>query len=223
MTKACRLSLLAVAVLFLASAPSAFADTLELTGVGNNGSYDGIYVGPYVATVDGATNTPVICDDFSHESQLWQPWAANMSTGSSLASVRFPTANYEDVAYLSNILFNLSGNNAEADALQFAIWYINDTSDVTSFLGASNPFLTDSTDIYGVMYWVDQAEADASASDLSNMLIYTPQSGGDPQEFIVRTPEPGTLVLLFMGLAGLILLKGLKSGKFSLVGGAKAC
>jgi hypothetical protein len=203
-----KVSLLAVFALLLAFVPSASADTLELTGAGNSGSYDGIYVGPYVATVDGVQNTPVICDDFSHESQLWQPWTASMSTGTDLTStIRFAAANYDEVAYLADLLFNLQGSNAEADALQFAIWYINDPTDVTSFLGASNSFLTDSTDIDGVMYWVDQAISNATPADLSGIQIYTPCSGGDPQEFIVRTPEPSTILLLALGLCGLFLLK----------------
>ena len=223
MIKACKVSLLAAFALFLAAAPSALGDTLELTGVGNNGSDYGIYVGPYVATVDGVTNTPVICDDFSHESQLWQPWAANQSTAPTFASVRFPTGNYDEVAYLANLLFNISGNNSEADALQFAIWYIDDTTDVTNFLGATNSFLADSTDINGVMYWVNQAQANASPSDLANIQIYTPTSGGNPQEFIVRTPEPSTILLLALGLCGLFLLNGLKSGKISLARASKAC
>ncbi|HXX43430.1 MAG TPA: PEP-CTERM sorting domain-containing protein [Candidatus Acidoferrales bacterium] len=206
-----KVSLLAVFALLLAFVPSASADTIELTGVGNNGSYDGIYVGPYLATVDGVQNTPVICDDFSHESSLWQPWSANLSTAPTFANVRFATGNYEDVAYLANLLFGVGGNNAEADALQFAIWYINDPKDVTNFLGASNPFLTDSTDIDGVMYWVDQAETYATPASLSNIEILTPCSGGDPQEFIVRTPEPSTVLLLALGLCGLFLLKRRKN------------
>jgi len=205
--KAFRISLLAVFALFLTFVPATLADTLELTGVGNNGAYDGIYIGPYVATIDGVANTPVICDDFAHESYLWSPWTANLSTAPSFTDVRFAPANYEDVAYLANLLFNVGGNDAEADALQFAIWYINDPNDVTNFLGASNPFLTGTGSVDDVMYWVDQAGADATPADLANILIYTPSGGGDPQEFIVQTPEPSTILLLVMGLAGLLLLK----------------
>ena len=67
---------LGFAVAVLCIAPSALADTsITLTGAGNN-PVDGIYVGPYYATVNGVANTPVICDDFADEVYLNESWGA---------------------------------------------------------------------------------------------------------------------------------------------------
>jgi len=225
MTKACKLSLFALVALLFAAAPAAFADsaTLTLTSAGSNIA-DGVYVGPYTATIAGTPGSvQVICDDYSHDSYVGETWTANMSSFPSLSSVRFTSGNealnYDEVAYLANTLFNLGGtDNAQADALQFAIWDIFDPSAIaTSTCFGANPYDC-------VNYWLTAAGTQSyTPGEFSNILIYTPQTTGNPQEFIVQTPEPGTLLLLFMGLAGLILLKGLKSGKFSLVGDAKAC
>ena len=56
------------ALALLCIAPCAFASSsLTMTGAGNN-VMDGVYVGPYYATVSGVANSPVICDDFADES-----------------------------------------------------------------------------------------------------------------------------------------------------------
>lgn len=211
MTKACKIPLFAAAALLLAVAPAALADTanMDLTGAGSN-IVGNVYVGPYTATINGAT-TPVICDDYSHDSYLNQPWTAYVSSLPSLTNVRFTsgneTQNYDEVAYLATILFSISGNNKEADALQFAIWDIFDSTDVQNAIGGTSLF-TDSTDIYGVTYWLKQAASQTyTPGEFANILIYTPTSGGDPQEFIVETPEPGTILLLCLGLTGLFLVK----------------
>lgn len=206
MTKACKYLSLAVAALLLAFCPSAFADTayMDLTGAGNNVA-NGVYVGPYTATINGVT-TPVICDDYSHESYLNDPWWANTSTFPTLTNARFAgsneTQNYDEVAYLAGILFGLSGDNAQADALQFAIWYINDPTDVSS----SQCFGSANVDC--VSYWLTQAgNQNYTPGEFTNFMLYTPVGGGNPQEFIVQTPEPGVILLLAIGLAGLLLLK----------------
>ncbi|HXX19791.1 MAG TPA: PEP-CTERM sorting domain-containing protein [Candidatus Acidoferrum sp.] len=225
MTKAWKISLFAVALLFLSVAPAAFADsaTLTLTGAGSN-VVDGVYVGPYTATIAGTPGSvQVICDDYTHESFVGETWNAYVSSFPGLTNVRFTgsseTQNYDEVAYLANNLFNLGGtNNPEADALQFAIWDVFDPSAIAP----STCFGAVAQDC--VNYWLTAAESQSYyAGEFSNILIYTPESGGNPQEFIVRTPEPGALLLLFLGLAGLLLLKGLTSGKIVLFGGAKAC
>jgi PEP-CTERM motif len=189
----------------LAIAPAALADTasMYLYSAGNNAA-DGVYVGPYTAQINGGPNTPVICDDFTHDSYVGENWVANISTMPSLTYARFNPANYDQVAYLAEVLFGL-GNNpstyAEADAVQFAIWSINDPG------AGLNTLTFGASSVDSVSYWLTQA-ADQHywANEFSNIVIYTPQSGGNPQEFIMETPEPSAILLLAAGLFGLLLL-----------------
>ena len=64
-----------VGVAALSLAPWAIAQNVTLTSAGNNVT-DGIYVSPYYATVNGATNTPIVCDDFKDNSFLDTSWTA---------------------------------------------------------------------------------------------------------------------------------------------------
>lgn len=64
---------------------------------------------------------------------------------------------------------------------------------------------------YGnVQYWLDQAAANYGSVDLSKFSVVTNTGPlaltGQVQEFIVRTPEPSTWLMLLFGLAALILL-----------------
>jgi len=53
-----------VSITALCLAVVAVAQTpVTLTSAGGS-VYDGIYVSPYYATVNGVANTPVVCDDF---------------------------------------------------------------------------------------------------------------------------------------------------------------
>lgn len=210
--------LLGLATVVLCFAPSALADTsMDLTSPGNN-PVDGVYVGPYYATVGTVANTPVICDDFTDESYVPETWGAtstSVASVNSLSPVDFfgvdGQQGYDAVAALSEQLFGLSPSDptysSDAAVLQYAIWDIFNNGPVTTFL-AGDPGLLAS------------AKADAAAAlgasyapgSFSNILILTPDSNqamsctttsGEkcpPQEFIVQTPEPGTFGLLGIGL-----------------------
>src|ERR1017187_5197679 len=81
-----------VGIAALSLAPWAVAQNVTLTSAGNN-VYDGIYVSPYYATVNGATNTKIVCDDFADNSYLNTPaWSANIQSFSSLSSSLANTA-----------------------------------------------------------------------------------------------------------------------------------
>ena len=81
---------LAVAAVALSIAPCAFGQgqvNINLTGAGNN-VMDGVYVGPYTATVNGSS-TQIICDDFSDESYVGESWTANVTTLSNLNGTKW--------------------------------------------------------------------------------------------------------------------------------------
>jgi hypothetical protein len=219
MTNVFRRLLLAAAAVLLFLAPSAFADatvSMSLTGAGSNG-LDGVLIGPYTALINGVS-TPVICDDYADESYIPESWTAFVSPLSNLADTNNPgqTALYEEVIYLSQELLAAPLNSLQAGEIQYALWDVFDSSalaNLTAFNSADGAaalwYLTDAQNNYGTL----------SAAVLSEYTIYTPDiadpitcSGyagsvcpqSPPQEFIVRTPEPGTLLLLSLGIGGLL-------------------
>lgn len=223
MNNATRILVLVAAAAVLAFAPSSKADSvMTLTGAGSNPAFN-VYVGPYTATIDG-TSTQVICDDFSDESFIGESWNASVTNLATVATgaPAFNSGtggNYSEAAWLTLQLLG-APNNSEATAIQYAIWDTFDPSGVSSYLAGfsgGTSFLGDSTDVNGVQYWLNEAAGSSlSGSQLADFLIYTPQScisgqcltgSGLPQEFIVYTPEPSTVLMLLMGLASLLWFK----------------
>jgi len=218
---------LGFAVAALCIAPSALADTsITLTGAGNN-PVDGIYVGPYYATVNGVKNTPVICDDFADEVYINESWGAISPsgsianpTGATFAGQANSGQKYDAVAFLAEQLFALSPSDAtyssDAAKLQYAIWDIFDPNGVSGYLNTIDPTLLASaiSDANGAL------AGTYTSGEFSDLSILTPDPGtqpsgdGRPQEFIVRTPEPGTFALLGIGL---LMLGILARRKYNLV------
>jgi hypothetical protein len=219
MTKFLRVLLVVSAVLVLGLAPAAFADTtasMVLTGAGNN-SLNGVLIGPYTATING-TSTPVICDDYAHESYIPESWTANVSSLSNLSKTNNPgqTTLYDEVAYLTLELLSAPKNSLQAAEIQYAIWDVFDPqafTDLKNFsttdYNAANWYLTDAENNYSSL----------TSAQLAGFVLYTPNTSftiscgnnscanSPPQEFIVYTPEPSTVLLFGLGLAGLFLLK----------------
>lgn len=198
----------------LSCGASLFAEqvSMTLTGVGNNGVLGGVFVGPYVATIDGVT-TDVICDDFFDETYVGESWKANVSTLADLTQTKWgaaATQQYQEAAWLSLQLIDppksCSGANCAGD-IQYAIWEVFDPPSA-----GLDPFdYLSGQDLTNAKGWLTAAKQNYGAGvDYSNITIYTPLNGGPPQEFItVKTPEPPTLGLLWMDLSafvGVVLL-----------------
>jgi hypothetical protein len=199
--------LTAVAILCFAS--SAFADSsLTMTGAGNN-TMAGVYVGPYYATVNGAQNTQVICDDFADDSVIGHTWSFNTNTFSTLGNTLWgnQTQNFEAAAWLTLKMLSLNGNPANATQvgyLSFAIWSLFDKNALNGL---------NSTQLGGVNYWLGMVPLNLTTSQFSNFVILTPKDctvGSCPgQEFLEIVPEGGSTAIYLM-LAGLACLMAIR-------------
>jgi hypothetical protein len=192
------------AVALLCLAPSALADsnTLTMTGAGNN-VMQGVYVGPYYATVNGVVNTPVICDDFADDSVIGHSWSFTPNNFSTLGSALWgnQTQNYESAAWLTLQMLSLNsipGNSTQVGYLSYAIWSLFDQA----ALGKLN-----TTQLAGVSYWKSMIPSNLTTSEFANFVILTPKGcapGTCPgQEFFMLVPEGGStaIYLLVAGLA----------------------
>jgi hypothetical protein len=193
------------ALALLCFAPSAFANsgTLTLTSAGSN-VMDGVYVGPYYATVNGVGNTPVICDDFADESYVGSSWGYTANTFSTLGSALWgnQTANYDAAAWLTLQMIALNSNPANATQvgyLSYAIWSLFDKAALNGL---------SSTQLAGVNAWLSQVPNNLTPSEFADFVILTPQGctngpGSCPgQEFFMLVPEGGSAILYLL-MAGL--------------------
>ena len=193
------------ALALLCFAPCAFANSLTMTGAGNN-VMDNVYVGPYYATVNGVQNTPVICDDFADESYLGHTWNYTANNFSTLGNALWgnQTNNYDAAAWLTLQMLSLNGNPSNATQvgyLSFAIWSLFDGSNALKGLN--------STQLAGVNAWLGKVPLNLLPGEFANFLLLTPQGctagpGSCPgQEFMMLVPEGGSgaMYLLLAGLS----------------------
>ncbi len=205
---------------FLAAAlfliPMAHADGTQVSMVfsGVNGANDGqYYVSPYAGMMNGQTVT-LFCDDVLNEvtfNQTWQANVTNLATAtlnSDFSQTRYggvPSSlvsgnaaqTYQEAAWLTT---QFGSDTSSYVDLQYALWFL------------MNPNLT-KYDTAGAQGWLDMAAQDYGSIDTSNFSIITNTSTannplaltGQVQEFIVQTPEPGTLALLIGGMFVLAL------------------
>lgn len=197
--------------LALVVAPFAYADgtPVNMVFTGVNGANDGsYYVSPYYGTMNGQS-VVLFCDDIKNEVYVGESWSANvtnlstaLTTINGFANTRyggvsgspvFSTAStvYQEAAWLTTQFASHSGDYV---SLQYALWdLMNPGSEPTSYGNVS--------------YWLGQAANNYSSINPNNFEIVTnvgPLSlTGQVQEFIVQTPEPGTLMLLVCGVFAL--------------------
>jgi len=211
---------LAVAAAALCFAPCALGQgqvNINLTNAGNN-IMDGVYVGPYNATVNG-TSTQIICDDFTDESYIGESWTANVTTLSNLNGTKWgglsnATTLYDEAAWLATQMLSptYSQNPAQVGLLAYALWAVFQPSAVESWLGAT------SAAWQAVQGWLNCAAAQQfTPGEFANFFLYTPNmsypitcNGGPcsttpPQEFFGFLPAPeGGSTLMYVLLATLV-------------------
>jgi hypothetical protein len=190
---------MALAALFLA--PGAIAQTsVTLTGVQGT-SYDGIYVSPYYATVNGVTNTPVVCDDFGDESTLGSQWNAtvtplsgvsssNTAWGKDLADLSL----YYPVVYLTQQVLQQAPGSPNQIIDTYLLWAVFDPSGVEGYLAKyavnTGPLTTAAlcNDIFGTVGCTSSValpgsmlynaeNATYTASEFSNFEVISPNIG----------------------------------------------
>jgi len=186
--------------------PFAYADgTVSMVFTGVNGANDGqYYVSPYFGTMNGQTVT-LFCDDIINDVTFWQTWDANVTNlatavnTNNFSQTRYggvttsavygnPAKAYEEAAWLTT---QFASNPGDLVNLQYALW------DIMNPLSRGNSNLD-------VQNWLMLASENYGTINLSNFEIVTNCGPltltGQVQEFIVQTPEPGTLALLICGM-----------------------
>ena len=141
MKRAIRVFLWVGAVLWASSWASA-QTPVSLTSAGGN-VYDGIYVSPYYATVNGVPNTPIVCDDFADESKLPSSWSASIVSFSSITPTNTSwglaggtLTQYNAVGYLTLQVLNQIPGSTGQIINTFADWAVFDPSGVASYLAS---------------------------------------------------------------------------------------
>jgi hypothetical protein len=205
--------------------------SMELTGLGN-ASLDGVYTEPYNAQIGpaGLTNASqfnsansepaaIYCDDFYDDvstGQVWQATVTNMSALSPTSlntTVMFhdmtPAAQAADYMAAAWLVEQIAAQNQGVPAGQltgeqesYALWYVFDPAALTGL---------SSTDYNAAVADYDDAVAAVAGDtpgEFSKVNIYTPLdatpgSASSQEYFSVDAPEPGTLGLMAVGLAGL--------------------
>jgi len=195
--------LLVAAVTLVGFAPSSFADSMVTV----DGTYafadNGYGIPPYGGTLDGQTAS-FYCVDFTHDIGAGNSWLAIVTplTSSGTSGVPYLAAQTTDgvsdyllFAWLITQMTQTSSQSMQAQD-QWAIWSLTD--------GNYDPYGNQAS-----ILSIAATQLAAANFTGQGWEILTPDASLNQygQEFIVSTPEPSSVLLFGLGLAGLFLLK----------------
>lgn len=176
-----------------------------------------VYVGPYYGSVSlagGGTLSPasLYCVDFAHTirpDQSWNVYATRLVDGADLGNTYLGNGNhpfwendnlfmYQHAAHLASLFSYVEKSKANWTAIHGTIWaWMN-----PDLLGL-NP--DEPANLWEEEFEVLMADAGDYTFNPANWYVLS-DVNGEGQEFLVRVPEPGTLVLLLGGLLGIVIL-----------------